>query len=162
MNLKRGLDFCHCQVSVRVSLMLFSGPCASLWRTWSWRPLWCWLLWSTLKAEAPLRLQRPWPLLHPGNVHCAAGSSHTLILCAIAGICYTLSTVAQIKISFILLLFWPGSVLLTTEVFVGPVSQMYCDIVLESISESSHRDLPERLSWHSVKAVCPHWLFLAS
>lgn len=66
------------------------------------------------------------------------------------------------KVGFILLLFWPGSVLVTAEASAGPVPQICCDGVLESIIESSHRVPPELLSWHSVKAVCPHWLCLAS
>lgn len=37
-------------------LMCFAVLCVSTSRTWSWKPLWCWLLWWTLKRGAPLSL----------------------------------------------------------------------------------------------------------
>lgn len=116
--------------------MSFAGLCASLWRTWSWRPLWCWLLWSTLKAGAPPSPRRTWPLLHPGDTHPAGFKNSVIPSAQLHGYSYCLC-------------------------IVSPVSQISCDSVLESVIKSSHRVQPELLSWHSVKAVCPHWLFIA-
>lgn len=129
----------------------FVGLCASLWRTWCWRPLWCWLLWLTLKAGAPRSLERPWPKPRPGKKHQAGyNPSFNPTLPAVFDMCSTLSTVAQIEQD----LFWPGRILVTTVTSLSRPSFSDLLWLLATVCISRYNWIfPQGSTWASLLAV---------